>query len=282
VRSRRLLIALVIVGIGAATYWFNTQENPVTGEKQRVGGITPEQEVALGLQSAPQMAAEFGGLHPDREVQAYVERVGQDVVARSGAQASPYQFAFHALADPQTVNAFALPGGQVFITAALLGRLEDEGQLAGVLGHEIGHVVGRHSAEHLAKGQFLQVLVGATGVAAGSDQGDGRQAAAIAAMVAQMIQLRYGREDELESDRLGVRFLSESGRDPRALIDVMRILAEASGGGDRRPDFMSTHPDPGRRTETIEAEIRKLHPGGVPPGLAAGDRGAFARIKQRL
>jgi predicted Zn-dependent protease len=280
-RSSRLLIAVVIAVIGGLFYFCNTQQNPVTGEKQRVA-LSTEQEVALGLQAAPQMAAEFGGLHPDPVVQGYVERLGEQIVAESAAKGAGYQYDFHVLRDTETVNAFALPGGQIFITAALMRNLGSEDQLAGVLGHEIGHVVGRHSAEHLAKQQLTQVLVGAAGVAASSEESSGQQAAAIAAMVGQIVNMRYGRMDELESDRLGVRFMSEARHDPSALKDVMRILAEASGGRGNAPEFLSTHPDPGNRMQEIEAEIARHFPGGVPSELAARDLGNFQEVRARL
>jgi predicted Zn-dependent protease len=279
-RSKRLGVALVIAAIGIGYYYCNQQVNPVTGEKQHVA-MTPDQEVALGLQAAPEMAEQFGGLHPDPTVQNTIEQIGESIVARSAAKGSGYQYDFHVLRDPETVNAFALPGGQVFITAALLGRLQDEAQLAGILGHEIGHVVGRHSAEQLAKAQLTQALVGAAGVAASSEDSDGRQAAALAAVVGQLVNMRFGRKDELESDRFGVRFIGEAGYDPRALVDVMEILAQ-SGGGGRQPEFLSTHPDPGNRKGEIEAEIGRLYPTGVPPGLSRGDASGFDLLKARL
>lgn len=280
-RRGRILIALVIAAIGAAYYFCNTQVNPVTGEKQHVA-LTTDQEVALGLQAAPQMAAEFGGLHPDPAVQDYVERIGESVVAQSEAKRADYKYDFHVLADPETVNAFALPGGQVFITAALLRRLQNEAQLAGVLGHEIGHVVGRHSAEHIAKAQFTQILVGAAGVAGSSEDSRGQQAAAVAAMVGQMVNMSHGRKDELEADRFGVQYMSAARYDPRSLREVMRILAEASGGRPRAPEFLSTHPDPGNRQQEIEAEITRLFPNGVPAEFSEGEAGALAQIQARL
>src|SRR5690606_26163857 len=141
-------------------------------------------------------------------------------------------------------NAFALPGGQVFITAALLSRLRSEGQVAGVLGHEIGHVVARHGAEHMAKARLTQGLTGAA-VLATYDPSDpsSRGSAAVAALIGQMVNMRFGREDELESDRLGVRFMAEAGYDPRSMVEVMKVLQEAAGGG-RQPEFFSTHPNP--------------------------------------
>lgn len=280
-RSSRLVIGVIIAAIGALFYYCNTQQNPVTGEKQRVG-LTKDQEVALGLQAAPQMAAEFGGLYPDQFVQDYVERLGEHIIANSAARGSEYQFDFHVLRDPETVNAFALPGGQIFVTHALLRRLDNEDQLAGVLGHEVGHVVGRHSAEQMAKAQFTQILVGAAGVAASSEESSGQHAAAVAAMVGQLVNMRFGREDELESDRLGVRFMGEARHDPQALKDVMRILAESSGGSAPRPEFLSTHPDPGNRLQEIDGEIAKLYPGGVPRELTSSDVGNFQDLRARL
>lgn len=270
-RRPQLIVAAVIAIIAVFSYFGMRSENPITGEVQHVGGMTPEQEVAMGLQSAPAMADQFGGLDPDPSLRAFVKEVGSRVVSKSVAADSPYQFDFHLLADSSTVNAFALPGGQIFITRALLQELQNEAQLAGVLGHEIGHVVARHSAEHLAKAQLTGALVGAAGVA-GSDPDNpnrGQQVAQVAAVVGQMVNMKYGREDELESDSLGVRLMAEGGYDPRALIDVMKILARAGGGG-RAPEFLSTHPDPGNRDAVIRAEIEKRYPNGVPAELTLG------------
>ncbi len=278
--SRRLLAAAAIVAIGAAYYYCNTQVNPVTGEKQHVT-LSPQDEVALGLQSAPRMASEFGGLYPDRDAQQYVRSIGQKVVSGSDAKKAPYPFDFHLLADPRTVNAFALPGGQVFLPAGLLKRLSSEAELAGVLGHEVGHVVHRHSAEHLAKQQFTQVLVGAAAVASSDDQSGGRQAAAIAALVGDVVNLKFSRTDELEADTYGVGALGKAGYDPHALAEVMDVL-KASSGGSGQPEFLSSHPDPGNRREKIEAEIARLYPGGVPSGLAQGDAGAFSAVRERV
>lgn len=279
-RFGRTIIALVIAAISGIAYLTNTQVNPVTGEKQRVA-MSPEEEVALGVQSAPQMAAQFGGLLPDAAVQDYVKQIGRRLVAASAAKNSPYRFDFHVLRDPQTINAFALPGGQIFITAALLKRLENEAQLAGVLGHEIGHVIGRHSAEHLAKARLTQGLVSAAGVAGSSDYSSGQAAAMIANMVGSMVNMRFGRNDELESDVLGVRYMVDAGYDPRALKDVMRILAE-SRSGSQQPEFLSTHPDPGNRTQRIEQEIAALFAEGGGANLSLGDSGEFRRMQAQL
>ena len=171
------------------------------------------------------------------------------------------------LADQTTVNAFALPGGPVFITEALMRKLDTHGQLAGVLGHEIGHVVGRHGAEHIAKQQLTQGLTGAAVLATYDPQNPAsRGSAADVAMIGQLVNMRFGRADELESDNLGVRFMAEAGYDPRAMKRVMEILAE-SGGGGRQPEFFSTHPNPENRIARIDEAIATQFPGGVPSGL---------------
>ncbi len=240
-----------MVGIGLLTYYGSKQMNPITGEQQAIA-LTPEQEIALGLQSVPEMAAQFGGLDPDRSAQQAVQLVGTRLVQSTVAKQSPYEFQFYALADDQTVNAFALPGGPVFITRALLSRLESEAQLAGVLGHEVGHVLGRHSAERIAKDRLAQSIIGAVGMA--SD--DPYSAQQIAGVVANMVQMKYGREDELQSDSLGVELMADAGYDPAALVDVMRILEEASGG-QAPPEYMSSHPNPGNRAELIRTHIER-------------------------
>ncbi|MGM9511785.1 M48 family metalloprotease [Larkinella sp. GY13] len=253
-RAGRLIFGLIAALIAVFTYFSNTQENPVTGEKQHIS-LTPEQEVQLGLESAPQMAQQFGGLYPDEKVQQSVKRVGQKIVNSTDVKNSPYQFDFHVLADNKTVNAFAVPGGQIFITAALLDKLKNEDQLAGVLGHEITHVVGRHSAEQIAKQQLTQGLAGAAAIATEDPNSPGRNSA-IAAYVANLIGLKYGRDDEIESDQLGVRWMVESGYNPEAMIDVMEVL-KAAGGPNRPSEFMSSHPDPDNRIQRIQEAIAK-------------------------
>lgn len=264
----RLVLGLFFVIGGLFSYYGNTSVNPVTGENQRVQ-LTPRQEIVLGLQSRQQMAARHGGLYPDEALQAYIEGVGQRIVQRSEAAKAPYPFEFHLLRDAQTVNAFALPGGQIFITAALLGRMTSEAQLAGVFGHEVGHVIGRHGAEHLAKQQLGASLVNAIGVAASGGQDGGQGAAAIAQAVNQMVDLRYGREDESESDRFGLKFMTDAGYNPRGILEVMQILAKVSGSG-RQPEFLSSHPDPGNRLQALKAGIQKIYPQGIPTDLEDG------------
>ncbi|OWY21889.1 peptidase M48 Ste24p [Sphingobacteriales bacterium UPWRP_1] len=261
VGKRGGLVAAILMALFALfQYYSNTQYNAVLGEKQHVA-LSVDQEIALGLQSAPQMAEQHGGLYPDERAQNYVKQIGKKIVAASEAKESNYQFDFHLLADPQVINAFALPGGQVFITLALFNRLENEDQLAGVLGHEIGHVIARHSAQRIAQQQLAEGLSGAAVLATYDPNNPAStQTAQVAAVIGNLVTMKYGREDELQSDELGVRFMSEAGYDPNALIGVMEIL-KAAAGGNRQPEFFSTHPNPENRIENIKAAIEKYYKG---------------------
>jgi predicted Zn-dependent protease len=261
-----LIIAVIAALVAIVGYFGATQLNPVTQETQHIT-MTVEQEIALGRQAAPEMAQQFGGLSQDQALQAKMTEIGNAVVAASDAGKSPYQFEFHVLGDQKTINAFALPGGQVFITEALMKLLKSDGELAGVLAHEIFHVVGRHSAEQAARAQLSDGLTGAAVMAAYDPNNPASAGSAqVAQLIGQMVGMRYGREDELESDNLGVRYLAQSGYDPRAMIAVMQTLEQASNGKEP-PEFFSTHPSSANRIEQIQAEITKEFPNGVPDGL---------------
>ncbi len=263
----RVMIALLIAAVSVIGYFANSSVNPVTGKKQHIT-LSTQDEVAMGLQSAPEMARQFGGLSADAAKQRQVDEVGQRLIRALPKEAPQYPFEFHLLADTRTVNAFALPGGQIFITEALYGRLETEAQLAGVLGHEIGHVLGRHSAERMSKARLASGLVTATGVGASGSYSGAQAGQAIASQVANFMLMKYGRGDELESDTLGLRFMVAAGYDPRALIQVMGILEDASksAGGGKAPEWMSTHPNPGNRAERIRQQIEEMFPRGLPAG----------------
>lgn len=243
----RIFIGLAIVAFAFIQKCNNTEVNPYTGRSQHIT-MSSDQEIAIGLQSAPEMAQQHGGLYPDERLQSFVDGIGNKLVNSSIARDTPYKYDFHLLADDQTINAFALPGGQCFITYALFSQLT-EAQVAGVLGHEIGHVIGRHSAERIADSQTWQTATMGATVGAGDLGG-------IVGGIGQNTLLKNGRDDELESDELGVLFMIQSGYDPYEMIKVMEILKEA-GGPNRAPEFQSTHPDPENRIEKIKEAIKK-------------------------
>ncbi len=254
-----LIIALVMGAFTLCKYYGQSSVNDITGDTQHIN-MTTEQEIRMGLETAPQMAQEMGGLSRNQDATNLVKQVGQNVVQNSAAKNTPYQYEFHLLADPNTINAFALPGGQIFITEGLLMRLTTDGKsisndmLAGVLGHEVGHVVARHSAEKMAQMELAQGLTGAVTMATYDPSNP--NTGYIAQSVANMIQMKYGRGQELQSDNLGVRFMLEAKYDPENLIKVMEILKQAAGPN-RTPEFQSTHPDPENRKEAIQAAIQE-------------------------
>lgn len=263
----RIAIALVLVAISLITYFASSEFNPITGETQQVA-LTPNEEITMGLQAAPEMADMHGGLHPDEELQRYLDKICHQLINNSEANQTDWPFECHLLADTETINAFALPGGQLFITAALFNQLETEGQVAGVMAHEMGHVVARHAAEQMAEQQLAQGLSGAAVIAAYDPENpnSGLTASQMSALISNLVTLKYGRDDELQSDRLGVQFMVEAGYDPRALIGVMAVLAQSSGPRSQ-PEFFSTHPNPDNRVERIWEAIQVFYPNGVPDNL---------------
>ncbi|WP_191860461.1 M48 family metalloprotease [Hanstruepera ponticola] len=243
----RIFLGIAIVAFAYLRKCSQQEKNPYTGRTQTIT-LSPEQEIAIGLQSAPQMAQQHGGLHPNNNYQAFVDQVGNKLVNNSIANQTPYKYDFHLLADDKTINAFALPGGQVFITYALFSKLENEDQLAGVLGHEIGHVLGKHSNERISEANFWKTVT--MGASVGADMGE------FVNGIGQTTLLSNGRDDELESDDLGVKFMIKAGYNPEEMIGVMEILKQAAGPN-RVPEFQSTHPDPENRIEKIQESIEK-------------------------
>lgn len=242
----RLLIGIAIVAFAFIRRCNQQETNPYTGRTQAIS-LSPEQEIAIRLQSAPGMTQQHGGLHPNNQYQALVDQVGNKLVNNSIAKNTPYKYDFHLLADDKIINAFALPGGQCFITYALFSKLENQDQLAGVLGHEIGHVLGKHSNERITDSKFWQTMIMGAGAI---DMG------VIAQQYGQGKLLANGRDDELESDELGVFFMIKAGYNPEEMIGVMQILKNAAGPN-RQPEFQSTHPDPENRIEKIKEAINK-------------------------
>lgn len=276
----RIIIAIVIALFGWFMYMNQVEENPVTKERQHVS-ISPSEEIRLGIESAPRMSQEMGGEMPPNDPRTLeVKRIGQFLVDHTVAIKSPWKFQFHLLADNQTVNAFALPGGQIFITMGLLNALQTEAQLAGVLAHEMGHVIERHSAQQMATGQLGQILTVAVGTAA-SDQMN-NSAFQIAAVVNQALQMSYSREDELEADTWGLKLMESVGFDPWAMVQVMEILKKASHGSGAGPslNIFQTHPNPDLRIQQIKDYLTQNPP---PPGLSEGKnlKELFSTIREQ-
>lgn len=252
----RWALALLVITLTACG---TTNQNLITGESQR-GAYSWQQERELGTQADQQIVAQFGLYSEDQALTAYVERVAQDVLQTSAysdastpAEVRSTPFVFRVLDSP-VVNAFALPGGFIYVTRGLLSYLENEAQLAVVLGHEIGHVLGRHSSEQAARAQLNQLgLFGAAvlgGVVGGGNVAQGILEYGGAGV--QLLQLKYGRGAEREADMAGVAYAEFAGYDAAQAARFFRALSRLSAqSGGSIPNFMSTHPDPAEREQTI-------------------------------
>ena len=252
-----LLILFLIPGLVGGC--MSVERSLVSGRK-RAYGYTWQQEVQIGKESDQAIIAQYG-LYDDKELASYVDRLGQELLAVSHMRRedtpeemrnTPFTFR---LLDSPVVNAFALPGGYVYITRGLLAHLDNEAQLAVVLGHEIGHVVGRHASKRAAAQQFgqLAVVAGAIGAQTVLGGNAAEQVLNTAGTAAGLLFLSYGRDDERESDRLGVEYGAlegyKSGEGSAFFRSLKRLSDQA---GQSIPSFMSTHPDPGEREATIQ------------------------------
>ena len=230
--------------VAAISFLGGCTVNPSTGRLQL--NMYSEAEVsAMGEQAVPDVIAEFGGEVPSQELRAYVRGIGTRLAEHVEPEYRDIEWEFFAL-NSDVINAFALPGGKIFITRGLLQRFENEAQVAGVLGHEIGHVTARHSNERLSQAALAQGLVGELSRAADSELvGLG------ASVLAQGVMLKYSRNHENEADMQGLKYMTAAGYDPLAMRQVLEILEESASGG-RMPEFLSTHPYPQSRIERID------------------------------
>ena len=220
--------------------------NSATGQRQFML-ISEAQEIEMGRE-ADGPITESMGLYESEALQAMVTNLGNEMASRSERPALPWSFK---LMDDPMVNAFALPGGFIFITRGIMAALNSEAELAGVIGHEIGHVTARHSASRMSSQQLQQIGVGVGSILSS----DVASAAGVLSAGLGLLNLRYSRGDESQSDELGVRYMSRAGYDPNALVGVFRTLALAGGGGGSVPGWATTHPDPVNREEDIREII---------------------------
>lgn len=214
--------------------------------------LSLQEEVALGSEAAPQLTAEFGGAIADPQIRNSLDRVGRSMSDTLEPEFRDMPWEFTLLNSP-VINAFALPGGKVFVSRALIERMTNEAQLAGVLGHEIGHVRARHGNQKISAGLIAQGVVIGAGVAAGTSD-NGLIQAGVPLLVGAgsgAFLLKYGRGQELESDRLGIDYMTRVGYNPVGMRQVMEILAAASAGNEA-PEFFSTHPHPESRISVID------------------------------
>ncbi len=235
--------------------------------------VSVRDEIAIGQQAQEEIRKQTPQV-PDAQVRGYVAALGKQLAVHASGAEYPYSFS---TADYRELNAFALPGGPVWINRGILVEAGNEAQVAGVMAHEIAHVAQRHSAQQITKGTVANGLLGLLGAVLGNDGGAGAAAARIAAGVtANSFMLKFSRDDEREADEEGVRIMQRAGFDTRGMLEFMQVLAQQSGRSGGAAEFLSTHPAPASRVRELEQLVAQSGGGGRRTSEA------FTAMKRRL
>lgn len=250
VHARRLAAAVSLALVSACA------TNPATGKKQ-IMLVGEAQEIAMGQEADKEVASSLG-LYPDDALQAYVATLGKELAAKGERPSLPWTFR---VVDDAAVNAFALPGGYIYVTRGILTHLNSEAELASVIGHEIGHVTARHTVSQISKSQLatLGLVAGMIVSPELARFGDLAQAGM------QLMFLKFGRNDEQQADDLGLRYMTREDYDPREMVEVFSVLdrLDQTSGEGRLPAWLSTHPAPANRAQRIQSEIQAQHLSGT-------------------
>ncbi|MFA6044239.1 MAG: M48 family metallopeptidase [Phycisphaerales bacterium] len=243
-------VILAAAFAGGCTY------NKTTGRSQ-FNALSRDEEIQIGTQGKAEMTKEYGGEVAKAELRQYVTEVGMKLVKTTAVddpdyQTLPWEFT---LLDSDVINAFALPGGKVFMSRGLAVKLTNEAELAGVLGHEVGHVMARHTNERFARAAGLSVGAGLVDAILGGDI-----ATTLAGNFGDIALRGYDRSQESEADTLGVRYMVRANYNPVGQQQVMELLDTVTGKDGRPPEFLSTHPDPGKRAKAVAALISSQYP----------------------
>src|SRR5258706_1714563 len=211
--------------------------------------FSKQHDIQLGLQTAAQVSKQYQVV-PNQELQDCLRRVGERLAAQKEPRESGLQFTY-TLVNDKTVNAFALPGGPTFVHTGLILAADNEAQVAGVLAHEMSHVILRHGTNQASKANLMQIPALLAGAATGSNLLD-----QLANLGAVGMLLKFSRNDESQADALGTKIMNEAGYNP---IEMAHFLEKLQAeGGSRAPQFLSDHPNPGNRVQAVQAEIRAL------------------------
>ena len=244
--KRAFLVCLALAASACAT-------NPVTGKRQ-ISFMSEEQEIRTGQEMDAEVRREMG-VYQDEALEKYIEDVGMKLAHESQRPNLPWHFT---IVDSPAVNAFALPGGYIYITRGILPYLDNEAQLAGVLGHEIGHVAARHSAQQYTRSAATSVgvLIGSIFVPAVRPFGN------LAESGLGMMFLKYSRENEVQADSLGAEYAAAGGWDPAQVPEFLTTLSRIDEVSDRSgtPNWLQTHPQPENRVERVQATVSKVRP----------------------
>lgn len=253
-----LLMLILVVSMLAAPA---CSTNPATGERQ-FNILTTSDEIRLGSEASPEFLKEYGGEIPSTQILNYTRDLGQRLANISERKDLPWEF--HVVNSP-VINAFALPGGKVFISRGLLAKMENEAQLVGVLGHEIGHVTAQHIGQQMSRQIGLQVGLIAIGAAASQSDEDWLRVLGVGGSAAgSLYLLKFGRDQESQADELGIRYMTKLGYNPVGQLQVLKLLKREAQGSSP-PEFLSTHPAPQTRIDRVERLIKKKYPGYNDP-----------------
>ena len=269
VHAKKFLLGLSLFCAGCASH--NIVQAP-TGRFQldpAFNQYTPQQDIELGQEAAKEVNHAMPVVSDGDEVTRYVQRLGEQLASHAPGE-TKWPFSFHVV-NVKEINAFALPGGPVYINVGTIRAADDEGQLAGVLAHEISHIVLRHSTQQASKASLAQLPLAVLGVAVG--QSAAGQAARIGGTLAtQGLLLKYSRDAENEADLLGSQIMYDSGYDPYSMVEFFAKLEKEGGPG--VPQFLSDHPNPGNRVENVRQAISKF-----PKKKYRSNSGDFERVK---
>jgi len=253
-QDRRTLLraSLGLLAFPAAQFLQSCATVPVTGRSQ-LRLISEEQEARIGVQAFAQLRQKEekrGRLLSEAEdpaAHAWVNRVKERVIWASGL-GNAYKWEYMIINAPKTVNAAAIAGGRIIVFTGILPVARDDAGLATIIGHEVGHVMAHHTAERISQDQLLSVLAVAAGAAGGGDL-----AVAAVGLGGQVgVLLPYSRAHETEADHIGLLLMAKGGYDPRESVALWQRMSEASGGSERGPEFLSTHPNPGTRIDNLQ------------------------------
>jgi len=262
---------LLFAALASALIIISCATNPVTGKREFVL-MTESQEISMGHDADQEIVAQYG-LYPDPELQAYVNGIGQEMAALSHRPHLEWHFR---VLDTPVVNAFAVPGGYIYLTRGILAHLNSEAELAMVVGHEIGHVTARHSVK-----QYTRQIVLMGGLLIGMAASEKfRKYAPLAMVGVQLLFLKFSRDQERQSDDLGVLYGYSAGYDPNQFDDFFATLnrmKEESGGGIGLPGFLSTHPNTPNRIKDVQAECKRVMTEKPATGQLAVDRDEYLR-----
>jgi beta-barrel assembly-enhancing protease len=234
--------------------------------------VSVNQEIQIGRQAQQQVRQQVPTVG-DSSVNRYIDNIGTRLVRQASGPRYPYSFD---VANFREINAFALPGGPVWIHRGALSAAQNESQVAGVLAHEIAHIAQRHAASQMSKGLIANGLLGLLGAVVGNDRG-GQVARMAGGLAAQGYMLKFSRDDEREADAVGAEIMKRAGWSPQGMVEFMQILrAQAGRDPSSVQTFLSSHPAPGERVTRLQGTVTRLGSGGTR------DSAAFRQVKSRL